>query len=245
MLLHGRNKEKEWLLACRTQIKQVGKLGALGSPLRYHSISFLKNKGEKMLIYDIEIKKAILGKNETEKPGIEYCEGWGDHVGMGVSTVCCYDYDAERSRVFCDDNMDEFRILTDQHDILVGYNNIKFDNAVLAYVLSSPDTNPVLMKNHLDLKSYDILAEIRKAAGCMIGLDAMVKVNGLAIGKTGNGALAPVWYQAGQWGRLVDYCLADVELTKMLLDKIMFNGILINPRGGADLVVESPYPDNG
>ena len=195
-----------------------------------------------MIIYDIEIKKAILGRHEPVKLGIEYCEGWGDHAGMGVSTVCCYDYKDDRYRVFCDDNIDEFFVLVDQHDIIVGYNNIKFDNPILAHAMPNPDANPVFMLDHLNLKSYDIFAEIRKVTGRMIGLGDMVKANGLATGKTGNGADAPVWYQTGGWGRLIDYCLADVWLTKKLLDKIILDGLLISPKDGSDLIIDSPYP---
>jgi len=195
-----------------------------------------------MLIYDVEISSAILGRGERKQEGIKYCQGWKDFVGMGVSTVCCYDYIEDRYRVFCEDNMEEFIKLVKSHDMIVGFNNISFDNNVLAYVLSSPDTNPVLMKDYMDNKSYDILVEIWVAAGLSrefhypshIGysLDAMVKANNLATGKTGNGALAPVWYQEGQYGRLIDYCLADVWLTKKLLDKIILDGKLVSPKKG-------------
>ena len=197
-----------------------------------------------MILYDVEIKKAILGKNEDPMEEVEYCEGWGDHEGMGVSCVCCYDYDVERFRVFCDDNISEFRGLLDHHDVLVGYNNIRFDNPVLTHALTSDEESVAKLLEYLNSKSYDIFAEIRKVTGRMIGLDAMVKANGLATGKTGNGALAPVWYQTGQFGRLIDYCLADVWLTKKLLDKIILDGLLISPKDGSNLVINSPYPED-
>ena len=197
-----------------------------------------------MLIYDCEISAAIRGRGEAKREGIKYCQGWKDYAGMGISTVCAYDYESDQYGVFCQDNMDEFEALVRECDILVGFNSISFDNNVLTCVV------PALTKEYLDAKSYDILVEIWKAAGLSpefkypshIGysLDAMVKANDLASGKTGNGALAPVWYQTGQWGRLVNYCLADVWLTKKLLDKIILCEPLVNPKAGGGLDLENP-----
>jgi hypothetical protein len=34
------------------------------------------------IIYDIEIKRSILGKREQPVDGIEYCSGWHDHANM-------------------------------------------------------------------------------------------------------------------------------------------------------------------
>lgn len=61
----------------------------------------------RFIVYDCEIKKAILGKKETAIEGIEYCKGWGDHAGMGVSVTGVYDSGENRYRVFCDDNAEE------------------------------------------------------------------------------------------------------------------------------------------
>ena len=184
-----------------------------------------------MIVYDIEIKNAICKRGEAPTPGIQYCKGFGDVENMGISTLCAYDYDEDRYRVFCEDNLDEVESLFRQHDVIVGYNSIHFDNAVLA--CETPD----LTKEYLDGKSYDIFAEIRKATGAMIGLDAMIKANGLGTGKTGNGALAPHWYQLGKMGKLVDYCIADTWLTKKLFEKIRNDGILKSPKTGKDFSI--------
>ena len=190
-----------------------------------------------MLVYDIEIKKAILGKNDSPIEGVEYCEGWNDHVGMGVSCVCCYDYVDDRYRVFCEDNMSDFALLIAGHDVIVGFNNIGFDNKVLACQCTEFSEQSL---KYLNERSYDILAEIRNAGGGWCGLDAMVKANSLATGKTGNGAMAPVWYQAGRIGKLVDYCTADVWLTKKLLDKIIQGEPLISSKTGQVINVRKP-----
>lgn len=193
----------------------------------------------KMIIYDIEIANAILGRGEAKKENIHYCQGWKDFANMGISTICCYDYDSDRYRVFCQDNLADFEELVRKTDMLVGFNSIAFDNNILACVL------PGLTKEYLDSKSYDILVEIWDGAGLKrefsypshIGysLGAMSKVNGIISGKTGNGTEAPVWYQSGQFGKLIDYCLSDIWLTKNLLDKIVDTGRLTNPKMSKDI----------
>ncbi|MBE9570096.1 MAG: hypothetical protein IMF11_05690 [Proteobacteria bacterium] len=193
-----------------------------------------------MLVYDIEIKKAILGKDEQPLGGVEYCEGWGDHVGMGVSCVCCYDYADDRYRVFCEDNMHDFVLLIDNREVIVGFNNINFDNKVLACHGGTDPLEQKTVLEYLNKRSYDILAEIRAAGGGWCGLDAMVKANNLATGKTGNGALAPVWYQAGRIGKLIDYCMADVWLTKKLLDKIIQGDTLTSSKTGQVINIRKP-----
>lgn len=183
----------------------------------------------KPLIYDIEIKKAILGRGETPIPGIEYCEGWKDHANMGISCICAYDYEESRYRVFMEDNLAVFAAMTQERRPIVGFNNIAFDNKVC-------DLNGITIPESW---SYDILAELWAAAGLPrhfsgsshmgFGLDATCRAN-FGVGKTGHGALAPVQYQRGEFGALVDYCLTDVHRTKLLMDRIIERGSLIDPR---------------
>lgn len=180
-----------------------------------------------MLVYDIEIVKGILGKNEERLPGIEYCAGWGDHANMGVSVICAYDYDTDRYRVFCADNIVDFVELARSSRPLVGFNSLSFDDRVLA-----ANGNTVTTE-------YDLLVELWRAAGLSptwggmshagFPLDKVAKANGLT-GKTGSGALAPVLWQRGQYGQVIDYCLEDVRLTKKVLDRVLRCGSLNDPR---------------
>lgn len=190
-----------------------------------------------MIIYDIEIKKKILNKGEKPINGIEYCGGWHDHEGMGISCICCYDYMEDRYRTFMEDNMQDFALLVKSRDTIIGFNNIGFDNKILAHQGQEP---PEQVLKYLNERSYDILAEILNAGGGWCGLDAMVKANGLGVGKTGNGAMAPVWYQVGRIGKLVDYCMADVWLTKKLLDLIIKGEPLISSKTGQVINVRKP-----
>ena len=60
-------------------------------------------------------------------------------------------------------------------------------------------------------------------------------------GKTGDGAMAPVDWQRGRYGSVVDYCLADVWLTKRLMDRVLACGILANPNDGPAVSMQPPW----
>lgn len=181
-----------------------------------------------MLIYDCEIVKGILGKKDSPIENIEYCDGWNDFDGMGISVICTYSYKTDSYGVFCEDNLHDFKALVNNHYKIIGFNNFKFDDMLCK-------------ANGFDIpqdKSYDILVEVWKAAGLLpffcgpshkgYGLDACVKANSNNC-KTGNGALAPIQWQRGNIGNVINYCLQDVKLTKLLMDKIIFQGGFYNP----------------
>jgi len=198
-----------------------------------------------MIIYDIEIKLAIKGRNEERILGVEYCHGWGDHKHMGVSciAVCEFPNDTPigepRYRLFMDDNYDKFVRLVEEHETLISFNGINFDNKVI----TTQSWYPPDMKVKLRKKSFDILQEIWKGVDgeycenfnwrvhAGYGLDQCIKANFPHLpGKTGHGAMAPVDYQKGNIGTLTDYCLADVWLTTMLFKQIWEVGFIVNPK---------------
>lgn len=197
-----------------------------------------------MLIYDVEIKHPVPGKEERI-PGIRYCEGWDDFEGMGIAVIGCYDYMEQAFRVFCEDNLEEFQGLVHHHldsdEVIVGFNSLKFDNPLVrAHGIDLPDDG-----------SYDLLVEIWKGAGLGpkfnkethmgYGLGDCVKRNFLGLDKMGNGALAPVLWQQGKVGTVIDYCLSDVWLTKMLLDRVLYMEGIYSPIDGSKIPVKRPY----
>lgn len=193
------------------------------------------------LIYDIEIEKAIPSPSSYCEKGIKYCGGWSDHERMGISVIGAYDYMNDRSRVFCADNMQAFidRCAV-PGTLLVGFNSIPFDNAVI---------KAVIKQEFAEDRCYDILREMWIAAGLEptfnrkthggYGLDATCEKNFNA-SKSGNGALAPVLWQRGQVGEVIDYCLNDIALTKKLFDCVIAGKPIISPKDGSELKLRIP-----
>lgn len=207
-----------------------------------------------MLIYDCEIARAIPGQDPTAgyvkrtgsdgrvfRKAVEYCAGWRDFAGMGIACIVAVEFGLDRYHVFMRDNLHKFQDLVDSHDVIVGYNALAFDNQLCA-------ANGIQVD---DGKTYDLLVEIWKAAGLAptyqgdthkgFGLGAVCQAN-LYTGKSGDGAAAPLWFQAGWIGRMIDYCMDDVWLTKRLF-WLMLNGYVVDPRPGATARLPIVIPD--
>jgi hypothetical protein len=185
----------------------------------------------KVLIYDLEIRNAILGKNDTRREDLTYCDGWDDHAGMGISVLCAWIGWEQRPLVFLSEDLIEFQRVADEADWCVGFNSISFDNKVLAAndVIISPD------------KVYDILDNFYQVTGRRASLGDICEAN-FGIPKSGNGADAPELWQRGRMIELINYCLHDtVALTRRLLEKIYRDGEIVHPYA-PDAKVKIQFP---
>lgn len=170
--------------------------------------------GKNIVVYDLEIKKTI-----------DQCtKGWNSHDEMGISVGCAFDYRSMRYRVFMDDNIMELVDRMNETDtLIVAFNHIGFDNKLLR-----ASKFPLKPDNELD--NYDMLLESRKGANSIgfvkgFKLDDHLRVMKLPM-KTAGGELAPIWWQEGKIGQLVDYCLNDVTQERTLFEYIIENGVL-------------------
>lgn len=212
-----------------------------------------KAGAREIIILDVEIKKAILGRNETPIEGIEYCGGWRDFENMGISCVCTYDINTHLSRVFLEEDLKELvQYLHGKQT--AGFNTKRFDIPLLAAhsvyvgdeaITFGPSSPPSWVHTH-----YDILEQIWLAQGLDPdkfvprthggwGLDAVCQAT-LGIAKTGHGALAPVWWQQGKRGKVIDYCLNDVWMEGQLLLHIIKHGWVTNVVGSPPMFNVNP-----
>ncbi len=201
------------------------------------------NTPKKTVIYDCEIKKAILGKGETPIPDIAYCDGWRDFANMGISCIGVYDYGKDRYSIHDEANMHEFVDLVGEAELLVGFNSNSFDDLLL-------DANNI---NVYHRPRYDILSAIWVSEGLWASYKAGGSHDGYGLSdlclanfgeeKTGDGgALAPVDYQMGRHAKLHNYCLRDVWLTKLLFDRIAATGFLVNPKENGGHITINCWP---
>lgn len=197
-----------------------------------------------IVVYDIEIEKAVPDRRDQIIPRIEYCQGWTDFQGMGIAVVTAYEYEHDRYRVFFADNLREFDKLQKSARMLVGFNSSRFDDLVLA-------CNGVVID---PAKELDLLVEIWKGAGIAVpreredfipklhggySLDKVAYIN-TGHHKTGSGAAAPVLWQQGKRGQVVDYGLSDCWLTKLVMDRVLEHGSLKDPKTGKAIEIQVP-----
>lgn len=170
--------------------------------------------GRNIVVYDLEIKNSIS----------QCSNGWASHDEMGISVGCAFDYRDGKYRVFMDDNITELvERLNEPETLIVAFNHISFDNKLLR-----GQGHP--LKPDAELLNYDMLVVSRKGAGVNqfakgFRLDDHLKACCLPM-KTGDGAMAPIWWQEGKIGKVVDYCLNDVTQERALFEYMVTYGRL-------------------
>ena len=187
-----------------------------------------------VVVYDLEIKNVIDGKNVT----------WGDHHKMGISVGCCFDFREYTFKIFMDDNMPLLvERLNQEGTLIVAFNNINFDNKLLRKDPLLVEKG-IVLKPDSELKQYDMLLESRKAFNVGMyekgfKLDDHLKHMNLPL-KTDDGANAPILYQQGKIGELTNYCLQDVIREKMMFDRICLDRFIANAYAPGGMEIEPP-----
>jgi len=190
-----------------------------------------------VIIYDIEIINPIQPKLKDGLDAyIVYCQSWTDFANMGIACIGAFDYQTNMYHVFLKDNLDQFSKLINDREYIVGYNNLAFDDKVL-------------LANNIgcSAKPWDLLAAIWHSLNEQglpkknTGLDPISKANlGALGGKSGDGLEAAKDWQRGKTGKVIDYCLRDVWLTKSLLDMCINEGTIVDANGNI-LHIEPPF----
>lgn len=168
----------------------------------------------KILCWDLEILHPV------EKMG-----GWeaARNGACGISALVISDSETERFHIYDQHDLDAAFDHLSEADLLVGYNSLSFDTEVLNNVLG----------RQLSVNHYDILDRIWKQLPIRQKGWKLTEVatRALDLGKSGNGEFATALAAKGRWGKLFDYCLNDVHLTKMLFNYIQDFGYLPGPTG--------------
>jgi DEAD/DEAH box helicase domain-containing protein len=163
--------------------------------------------GQNIVVFDLEIK---------ETPG-ENGITWKDHPKFGISVGALFDFKTLEYSVYMDDNLSELTDRLNTASLVVGFNILQFDIPVLKATLENKS------KLNENLPTYDMLYYARLATGWdphdpRSRYPSGLKLDDLLLGtfgppfvKTGDGALAPSLWKTSQLGRLVTYCISDVN----------------------------------
>ena len=183
------------------------------------------------IVFDVEIMKSV-----DDLPG-----GWDATDQMGVAVAVVYEYEKDRFRVYGDTPvmLEALRKRIKSATRVSGFNIVGFDYPVV-WSTSRKDwkCDPDLLG-----RSNDILRRIWLAEGLDpdhfvprshggFSLDAVADVTLGGIKKIGKGADAPKWYKAGDWSRVVTYCIDDVAIERALIDFVDQHGYVVSPRTG-------------
>ena len=130
--------------------------------------------------------------------------GWNRADRMGVSIACLYDSDDDAMHDFEQDSMDDLVAHLQQFDLVIGFNHVKFDYAVLGGL------HPF---NFRSLPNLDLLIEVNNRLGYRVKLDNIAQAT-LDVGKSADGLMALKWWKEGRLDLITEYCRQDVAVTR-------------------------------
>ena len=185
------------------------------------------------IVVDVEIQKTI-----EETPG-----GWDATDKLGVAVAVVYEFLTDRFRVYGDTPAEliALRERLMRADRISGYNIWKFDFPVIFGLPGRSRVDALLPRTN------DMLRRIWQSLGLNPDtfsrahggwkLDAVARGTLGSVGKIANGAQAPLWYQAGRWGEVVNYCVDDVTLERDLTVFVDKYGFVVNGDTGQMLKI--------
>ncbi len=145
-----------------------------------------------------------------------------DPTLLDISVICIYDTETETYSCFEQNQFSSLWPIIENSDVLIGFNSDHFDIPVL---------NKYYPGDLTQLKSLDILAEIKKSYGRRMKLDQIAEGT-LGIKKSGNGLDAIKWWRNNEFDKVKNYCIDDVRITKEIYEYAMREGKLFFKESG-------------
>lgn len=160
----------------------------------------------KVIVLDVETKRS------AEEVG-----GWEHREKMGLAAAVTYDLSEGRFRIYTEERVKELLEELQSADLIIGFNLKRFDFSVL--------------KGYTDLDlslipTLDILECIERRLGFRLSLNHLAQET-LNEAKTADGLQSLRWYKAGELEKVIEYCKADVALTKKLYEFGREHGYLL------------------
>jgi DEAD/DEAH box helicase domain-containing protein len=132
--------------------------------------------------------------------------GWHHAERMRVSCAVLYDSQSDSYYEFVEGQMPMLMHHLGELDVVVGFNIIRFDYRVL-----SAYTDLDFRK----IPTVDILEKVKNQLGYRLSLNHLATVT-LNSEKTADGRDALKWWQEGKMAKILEYCRADVAITRDL-----------------------------
>ena len=143
--------------------------------------------------------------------------GWQKAERMGISVAVVYDSQLDGYVTYLEHEIDRLVEHLVSLDLVIGFNNKRFDNRVLAgYTAVSLETLPTV----------DLLEEVSNHLGYRLSLDRLAE-HTLGVNKSANGLQALKWYKEGKIREICDYCRQDVKITRDLFLHGLENGYIL------------------
>ena len=142
---------------------------------------------------------------ETQKSADEV-GGWDKISAMGMSVGVTYNTGTGAYRIYGEKQVDDLIKELQRADLVVGFNNLRFDYEVLhGYTALDLTQIPTL----------DMLIDVQKVVNHRLSLDAIATTT-LGVEKTSEGMQAIHWFRQGKMAEIAEYCCYDVKITRLV-----------------------------
>ncbi len=152
------------------------------------------------------MKNIVYFDLETQKSADEV-GGWDKIRDMRMSVGVTYSTARGDYLIYGPDQVNPLIEELRRADLVVGFNNLRFDYAVLQghNDFFDPEQVPTL----------DMLIEVQKTLSHRLSLDSIAQAT-LGIEKTSEGLQAIKWFKEGKLLEIAEYCCYDVKITKLV-----------------------------
>ena len=153
------------------------------------------------------MKNIVYFDLETQKSA-EEVGGWDNIIHMGMSIGVTYNTAQGAFKIYGEKQVSELITDLQRADLVVGFNNLRFDYEVL-HGYTSFDLR--------QLPTLDMLVELQNELRHRLSLDSIATAT-LGVEKTAEGLQAIEWYKEGKLLEIAEYCCYDVKITRMVHD---------------------------
>src|SRR3954468_10891783 len=144
---------------------------------------------------------------ETQKSADEV-GGWDKIREMRMSIGVTYSTARADYRIYGEKQIDDLLTELQRADLVVGFNNLRFDYEVLSYYTVYDLTQ---------VPTLDLLIDLQATLQHRLSLDALAGAT-LGVEKTAEGMQAIDWFRQGRLLEIAEYCCYDVKITRLVHD---------------------------
>lgn len=151
------------------------------------------------------MKNIVYFDLETQKSADEV-GGWGNIREMRMSVGVTFATGRGDYRIYGEPQVNDLLADLQRADLVVGFNNLRFDYEVLHYYTVLDLTQ---------IPTLDMLVEIQKKLPHRLSLDSIATAT-LGVEKTAEGLQAIQWFREGRLLEIAEYCCYDVKITRLV-----------------------------
>jgi DEAD/DEAH box helicase domain-containing protein len=142
---------------------------------------------------------------ETQKSA-EEVGGWDKIREMRMSIGVTYSTARGEYRIYSEKSIDDLLTELQRADLVVGFNNLRFDYEVLHYYT---------VYDMRQIPTLDVLIDLQDKLQHRLSLDAVACAT-LGVEKTAEGMQAIQWFRQGRMLEIAEYCCYDVKITRLV-----------------------------